>query len=99
VIDDVSALGSEICLIQELLRLLTPDGICNILDEEVHSIAGESLTSDSERKRLNQKLSILQRGLTQLERFKKDFQPESRARELISLFQSVPIFRLTVLML
>ncbi|KAI1144905.1 P-loop containing nucleoside triphosphate hydrolase protein [Nemania diffusa] len=73
VIDDVSALAIEVCLVQELPRLLTPEGICNLSDEEVHSIAGESLTSASERKRLNEKLSVLQRGLTQLGRFKKDF--------------------------
>ncbi|KAI1359295.1 P-loop containing nucleoside triphosphate hydrolase protein [Xylaria arbuscula] len=77
VIDDVSALAIEVCLVQEVPRLLTPEGICNLSDEEVHSIAGESLTSTSERKRLDEKLSVLQRGLTQLGRFKRDFQPQS----------------------
>ncbi|KAI1287741.1 P-loop containing nucleoside triphosphate hydrolase protein [Xylaria venustula] len=59
VIDDVSALAIE--------------GICNLSDKEVDSIASESLMSASERKRLNEKLSVLQRGLTQLGRFKRDF--------------------------
>ncbi|KAI0864276.1 P-loop containing nucleoside triphosphate hydrolase protein [Xylaria cubensis] len=79
VIDDVSALAIEICLVQEVPRLLTPEGICNLSDEEVHSIASESLMSASERKRLNEKLSVLQRGLAQLGKFKRDFQPQSLA--------------------
>ncbi|TGJ87368.1 hypothetical protein E0Z10_g1408 [Xylaria hypoxylon] len=71
VIDEVSVLAIEKCLIQKLPQLLSPDAICNLTDEEVHLIAAESQISVAQRKRLNEKLAVLQSGLAQLDKFKK----------------------------
>ncbi|KAJ8132968.1 hypothetical protein O1611_g656 [Lasiodiplodia mahajangana] len=69
-IDDVSVLAIERCLIQKLPQLLPPDKIYDLTDEQVRLMAGESESSAVERERLNKKLWVLQRGLTQLGKFK-----------------------------
>lgn len=76
-IDEVSVLAVEKCLVQQLPELLSPDIICSLTDEEVHLIAAESETSMAERERLSEKLAVLQGGLTQLGKFKKRLAPVS----------------------
>ncbi|KAI0107148.1 P-loop containing nucleoside triphosphate hydrolase protein [Nemania sp. FL0031] len=69
-IDQVGVLAIERCLIDELPKLLLPDIISNLIEEEVTLIAVESELSAAERKRLNEKLSVLQGGLIQLGKFR-----------------------------
>ncbi|KAJ2998138.1 hypothetical protein NUW58_g419 [Xylaria curta] len=58
-------------VIDELPRLFSPDIVYDLTDEEVRLIAAESEISVAERERLNEKLVVLQRGLTQLGKFKQ----------------------------
>ncbi|KAI1119764.1 P-loop containing nucleoside triphosphate hydrolase protein [Nemania abortiva] len=71
VIDEVSVLAIEKCLVQKLPQLLLPEIICDLTDEEVHLMAAESEISVAERERLSEKLKVLQSGRTQLGKFKK----------------------------
>lgn len=66
-------LAIEKCLLEKLPQLMKPETICKLTREEAELIAAESEISLAERKRLNDKLAVLQRGLTQLEKFKRDF--------------------------
>ncbi|KAI0478308.1 P-loop containing nucleoside triphosphate hydrolase protein [Xylaria cf. heliscus] len=75
VIDEVSVLAIEECLIQKLPQLLSPEIICNLTDEEVHLVAAESEISVAERQCLDEKLMVLQSGLAQLGKFKKCLTP------------------------
>ncbi|KAI0965395.1 P-loop containing nucleoside triphosphate hydrolase protein [Xylaria arbuscula] len=75
IIDEVSVLAIERCLIQALPQLLSPEIICNLTDEKVHSMAAESEISVAERGRLSKKLAVLQSGRTQLGRFKERIAP------------------------
>ncbi|KAI1109635.1 P-loop containing nucleoside triphosphate hydrolase protein [Nemania sp. NC0429] len=75
VIDEISVLAIEKCLIQQLPELLSPEIIYSLTDEQVHLIAAESETSGAQRERLNEKLAVLQRGLEKLGKFKKRLEP------------------------
>ncbi|KAI0405870.1 P-loop containing nucleoside triphosphate hydrolase protein [Xylaria palmicola] len=75
VVDEVSVLAIEKCLIQQPPQLLSPEMICDLTDEEVRLIAAESEMSVAERKRLSEKLVVLQRGFTQLGKFRKQLIP------------------------
>ncbi|KAI1744495.1 P-loop containing nucleoside triphosphate hydrolase protein [Xylaria scruposa] len=71
IIDDVSVLAVERCLIQKLPDLLAADIICHLTDGEVRSIASESNASITERALITEKLTVLKEGLTELSKFKK----------------------------
>ncbi|KAI6080250.1 P-loop containing nucleoside triphosphate hydrolase protein [Hypoxylon rubiginosum] len=71
VIDDVSVLAIERCLIQQLPDLLAPEAIYDLTDAEVRRIAGESHESTVERARTTDKLRILESGMAELKRLKK----------------------------
>ncbi|KAE8440607.1 hypothetical protein EG329_007036 [Mollisiaceae sp. DMI_Dod_QoI] len=71
IIDDISILAIERCLIQKLPDLLSPDVVCDLTNEEVHRIAGESNESAAERVRVVQKLQVLEAGMVELTRLKK----------------------------
>ncbi|KAI1292937.1 P-loop containing nucleoside triphosphate hydrolase protein [Xylaria venustula] len=75
IVDEVSVLAIEKCLIQELPQLLSPETICDLTNEKVHSMAAEGETSVAARDRLNEKLEVLQSGRTQLGKFKKCMMP------------------------
>ncbi|CAL3966112.1 unnamed protein product, partial [Diplocarpon coronariae] len=74
-IDDVSILAIERCLIQNLPDLLSPDVIMDLTDEEVQRIAGESVESVAERGRAMHKLQVLETGMAELKRLKKQDPP------------------------
>ena len=68
IIDDVSVLAIEQCLMQALPGLFSSDVACNLTDEMVWKIAGESADSIKERSILEKKLAVLQKGMLELER-------------------------------
>lgn len=67
-IDDVSVLAIERCLVQKLPELLSAEVIFELSDEELRYIAGESDESASERTRALEKSSVLQGALIELKR-------------------------------
>ncbi|KAI0021407.1 P-loop containing nucleoside triphosphate hydrolase protein [Xylariomycetidae sp. FL0641] len=69
-IDDFSVLAVEHILIQQLPSLLSPDGIWELTDGQVHRIAGESTAAMAERQRATEKLKVLENGLAELKRLK-----------------------------
>lgn len=71
IIDDVSVLAIERCLIQKLPNLLAAEIICHLTNSEVDSIASESDASLTERAQTIEKLTIFKEGLAELGRFKK----------------------------
>ncbi|KAI0440040.1 P-loop containing nucleoside triphosphate hydrolase protein [Xylaria telfairii] len=71
IIDDVSVLAIERCLIQKLPNLLAAEIICHLTNSEVHSIASESDATLTERALITEKLTMFKEGLTELGRFKK----------------------------
>ncbi|KAI1315614.1 P-loop containing nucleoside triphosphate hydrolase protein [Xylariaceae sp. FL0255] len=58
-VDDVGVLAIEECLIQELPKLLSSEVICNLTDDGIRLVAGESKTSIADRIRANEKLLVL----------------------------------------
>ncbi|KAI0185929.1 P-loop containing nucleoside triphosphate hydrolase protein [Xylaria flabelliformis] len=75
IIDDVSVLAVERCLIQKLPDLFAADIICHLTDGEVHSIASESKDLIIERAGIMEKLTVLKEGLIDLGEFKKRLVP------------------------
>ena len=82
-VDDVSVLAVEGCLIQKLSGLLSPETIFDLADADLQRIAGESDESTAERVRATEKLEVLESGMAELKRLKKysPSVPISRARE------------------
>jgi hypothetical protein len=70
-VDDVSILAVERCLIQKLPDLLSPDVVYVLTDVEVQRIAGESSESAAERVRTTHKLQVLESGMAELQRLKQ----------------------------
>ena len=67
-VDEVSTLAVELCLVQRLPSILSPEVICSLTDDEVRAIAGESDDIAEERAQATEKLSVLQRALEDLTR-------------------------------
>ncbi|PNP79009.1 hypothetical protein FNYG_07671 [Fusarium nygamai] len=65
-IDDVSVLAIEDCLISKLPSLFTASSVAEMSDETLHLLAGENEESATERKRLELKQAILEKGLQDL---------------------------------
>ncbi|SCO82504.1 related to Mx2 protein (GTPase protein) [Fusarium oxysporum] len=65
-IDDVSVLAIEDCLISKLPSLFTSSSVAEMSDEELYLLAGETEESSDQRKRLELKQGILEKGLQDL---------------------------------
>jgi hypothetical protein len=64
-------LAIERRLIQKLPGLLTPEKMCELDDDAVRKLAGESEESTADRARYTEKLEILEGGLRELKRLDK----------------------------
>lgn len=86
VIDDISVLAVEECLIQQLPTLFMPDTVFNMDSDTVRETAAESDESASERERSTGRLYILETGLRNLSRL------SSRPKKLREYFTSMNYF-------
>ncbi|KAF1813831.1 hypothetical protein P152DRAFT_394067 [Eremomyces bilateralis CBS 781.70] len=71
VVDEVSVLAIERCLLQKLPELISAHIICDMDDDEIQHIASENQDSAQERARATTKLGILESGLIELKRVNK----------------------------
>ncbi|KAF2753117.1 hypothetical protein EJ05DRAFT_445395 [Pseudovirgaria hyperparasitica] len=74
VVDDISVLAIEACLVQRLPELFAPATVFDIDDTTVRTIASENEESVTERVRCSEKLNILEEGMVELKKLRK-FQP------------------------
>jgi hypothetical protein len=70
VIDDLSVLAVEGCLVRKLPGLLSADVLTDLADEDVARLGAESEEATAERARLKEKLRVLESSLTELKRLK-----------------------------
>jgi hypothetical protein len=70
VVDSISTLAIERCLVQKLPSILSPEIVCDLSDEEVKRIAGESNESAAERAQATEKLAVLENALADLKRLR-----------------------------
>jgi hypothetical protein len=70
-IDDVSVLAIEDCLISKLPTLFRSSNVLDMSDEDIARLAGETRESSLERKRLEAKRGILEKGLQSLKSLHK----------------------------
>jgi hypothetical protein len=66
VIDDVSVLAVEGSLVQKLPTLFPPEDIHDLSASLVNRVAGEKEATTAERKRLEEKLKVLEKGMAKL---------------------------------
>lgn len=81
IIDDFSVLAVEARLIQELPSLFSPADIIDIDDATVAALASESEESSTERTLCNEKLKILEDGLSALQNV-QEFSPVPQGTRL-----------------
>jgi hypothetical protein len=67
-VDAVSTLAVERCLLQKLPSILTPDVVCELSDDVVERIAAESPESTAERVQATEKLAVLEHAMVELKR-------------------------------
>lgn len=89
-VDDVSTLAVEECLIQRLPSLLSTEAICDLTDAELQRIAGENDRAAAERAQTTEKLEILRSGLTELKRLKK-YNPSTSNFQVCILARIFPL--------
>lgn len=68
-IDDISVEVMEAQLVSKLSDILSAMSICDMSDETVSRLAGESEESRAEREQLNRQVQVLQYGLETCKRF------------------------------
>ncbi|KJZ70525.1 hypothetical protein HIM_10069 [Hirsutella minnesotensis 3608] len=71
-VDDVSVLAVENCLVQRLPEIISTNAICDLDDEDVCRLAGESPETSAERVRLAEKIRVLEEGLERLKRLNRN---------------------------
>ncbi|KAK4150063.1 hypothetical protein C8A00DRAFT_46461 [Chaetomidium leptoderma] len=69
-VDAVSTLAIERCLLQKLPSILSPDIVCELSDEEVERVAAESAESVAEREQAAEKLAVLENAMAELQRLR-----------------------------
>lgn len=70
-VDSVAVLAIEQCLLQKLPSLFSPDVVLEMKDEDVSRLAAESEETSAERSRYEEKLIVLESGLSDLQRLDK----------------------------
>ncbi|SPQ20272.1 d2ff7535-15ba-4b15-bbe1-66474a22c4e8 [Thermothielavioides terrestris] len=69
-IDSISTLAVERCLVQQLPGILSPEVVCDLADDEVQRIADESAESAAERAQATTKLEVLENAMAELKRLR-----------------------------
>ncbi|KAK3294434.1 P-loop containing nucleoside triphosphate hydrolase protein [Chaetomium fimeti] len=67
-VDSVSTLAVERCLLQKLSAILSPEIVCELTDDAVQRIAAESPESVAERVQAAEKLAVLEDAMFELKR-------------------------------
>lgn len=65
-VDDVSVLAIEQCFLAKLSGIFSTDVVCDLSDDDLRRLVGESAGIGKERSRLTEKLRVLEEGLLQL---------------------------------
>lgn len=68
VVDSVSTLAVERCLLQKLPSILCPDVVCELTDDMVSLIAAEGPESLAKREHATEKLAVLEDAIVELRR-------------------------------
>ncbi len=68
VIDSVSTLAVERCLLQKLPGLLNPEVVCELPDDIVLCIAAKGPESVAKREQATEKLAVLEEAMVELRR-------------------------------
>jgi hypothetical protein len=73
-IDNVAVLGIEHCLVDQLSDVFNPDIVAGMDDGTLKLLAAESEETQAERKRLQEKLEVLELGLKTCHNFQNSSQ-------------------------
>lgn len=70
-VDNVAVLGIEQCLLSELADIFSPRVVAELSEQTIQEIAAETEDVQAERRRLKDKLGVLEAGLKTLNRLKR----------------------------